>query len=108
MGELCAILGTLLIVFLLVAAVGHVFWLIIVAIGASAVSLYYYLQILKQAYVLPSLSGPSNPIPFASKVPIIALAFLVLLLGCLPSLLLDPLQQLHLPAKPLVAASVTK
>jgi NADH-quinone oxidoreductase subunit N len=66
-------------------------WLVVVAIAASAVSLYYYLQVLKQAYVLPSKLEQAAPIPSAAKVPIVLLALLVLLLGCCPNLLLKPL-----------------
>jgi NADH-quinone oxidoreductase subunit N len=65
-------------------------WLVIVAIAASAVSLYYYLQVLKQAYVLPGAEDFAA-IPSSAKAPIVLLAALVLLLGCFPHLLLRPL-----------------
>jgi NADH-quinone oxidoreductase subunit N len=67
-------------------------WLVILAIAMSAVSLYYYLRVLKEVYVVdaPSDAPALNPL-LASKVVVVLLAFLVLLLGCLPGLLVDRL-----------------
>lgn len=67
-------------------------WLVAFAIGMSAVSLYYYLQVLKQIYVVaPEVEmKPLN----ASGVVIGAVAILalgVLILGCAPDLLLGRL-----------------
>jgi NADH-quinone oxidoreductase subunit N len=59
-------------------------WLVILAISFSAVSLYYYLKVLKQAYVLP---GPDSVAPAAAPVTqtlVVLLALAVLALGCLP------------------------
>ncbi len=64
-------------------------WLVILAIAMSAVSLYYYLQVLKQIYVA---DVPANAV--ALKVPVISQAVLcvlglsVVLFGCAPELLL--------------------
>ena len=67
-------------------------WLVVFAIGMSAVSLYYYLQVLKQIYVIEAPAG-APPIrataPFTVAVVIVALG--VLLLGCAPDLLLGKL-----------------
>ena len=63
------------------------FTLVSVAVAFSAVSLYYYLQVLKRAYVMP---GPDeshikvNPVTLAV---LIAIAAAVLVLGCFPALL---------------------
>jgi NADH-quinone oxidoreductase subunit N len=60
-------------------------WLVILALLLSAVSLYYYLQVLKQIYVAPA-SGESQQ---ASTFPVLQatvclLAIAVILLGCAP------------------------
>lgn len=63
--------------------------LVVLALAMSAVSLYYYLQVLKRAYVVDS-----QPDAAAIQVPLITRAALVLLtasvvvLGCAPHLLL--------------------
>ena len=71
---------------------GGLLWLVILAIAMSAVSLYYYLRVLKEVYVVdaPADAPALNPL-LASKVVVVLLAFLVLLLGCLPGLLVDRL-----------------
>jgi NADH-quinone oxidoreductase subunit N len=83
--------------YLFVAAVGGapklgLIWLVIFAIAMSAVSLYYYLQVLKQIYVMPPAAGQggiqSAP---ATRCILVVLAAAVLLLGCAPNLLLEPL-----------------
>lgn len=68
-------------------------WLVVVAVVMSAVSLYYYLRVLKHALILPA-AEPATPIRIAplSTLILSLLALLTLLLGCLPSLLLDPLR----------------
>jgi NADH-quinone oxidoreductase subunit N len=64
-------------------------WLVILAIVMSAVSFYYYLQVLKQAYVLNAPEGaPAIKVPPVMMLTLILLAALVILLGCAPGLLL--------------------
>ena len=64
-------------------------WLVILAIVMSAVSFYYYLQVLKQAYVLDPPEGASAiKVPLVMMLTLILLAVLVVLLGCVPGLLL--------------------
>jgi NADH-quinone oxidoreductase subunit N len=67
-------------------------WLVIVAVGASAISLYYYLQVLKQIYAgeHPAGSKPFRPSP-ATLLPIMLLAGLVIAFGCAPGWLLGKL-----------------
>ena len=69
-------------------------WLVIIAIATSAISLFYYLQILKQIYVS---KVPEELPPFrlhrAIEVTIVTLAVVVLLLGCAPDFLLNRLSQ---------------
>jgi NADH-quinone oxidoreductase subunit N len=64
-------------------------WLVVLAIAMSAVSLYYYLKVLKRIYVapLPPDAGKFES-PVLSQVIVAALAAAVVLLGCAPHLLL--------------------
>ena len=64
-------------------------WLVVLAIAMSAVSLYYYLRVLKRVYVAP-LSDDAGKIhsPILSQVLALLLAGAVVLLGCAPHLLL--------------------
>jgi NADH-quinone oxidoreductase subunit N len=67
-------------------------WLVILAIVMSAVSFYYYLQVLKQAYVLDAPEGaPAIKVPRVMMLALVLLAGLVILLGCAPGLLLRSL-----------------
>jgi NADH-quinone oxidoreductase subunit N len=64
-------------------------WLIVLAIAMSAVSLYYYLKVLKYIYVA---DPPANAAPIRvsvlRQVVICLIALSVVLLGCAPNLLL--------------------
>jgi NADH-quinone oxidoreductase subunit N len=63
-------------------------WLVILAIVMSAVSFYYYLQVLKQAYVLDAAKdAPAIKVPPVTMFALVLLAALVILLGCAPELL---------------------
>jgi NADH:ubiquinone oxidoreductase subunit 2 (subunit N) len=54
----------------------------------SAVSFYYYLRVLKQAYVLDAAeNAPAIKVPPATMCALLLLAVLVVLLGCVPGLL---------------------
>jgi NADH-quinone oxidoreductase subunit N len=60
-------------------------WLVVVAILMSAVSFYYYLRVLKQAYVTEAPSGSGRiAVPVATQIALAVLALLVVLLGCAP------------------------
>jgi NADH-quinone oxidoreductase subunit N len=65
-------------------------WLVVLALAMSAVSLYYYLQVLKQIYVAEYLP-PSAPIPILNQVVLAVIAAGVLVMGCVPNLLVGPL-----------------
>jgi NADH-quinone oxidoreductase subunit N len=69
-------------------------WLVILAIAMSAVSLYYYLQVLKQIYVAEkpaaALAIRASGLSYAA-VGILALG--VVILGCWPQLLLGRLSE---------------
>ncbi len=63
--------------------------LVVLAIVFSAVSLYYYLQVLKRAYVMPGADEtPIRAHPVTLSV-LLAIAAAVVVLGCFPALLQD-------------------
>ena len=67
-------------------------WLVVAALALSAVSLFYYLQVLKQIYVAePGPVTQAAPASIISQVPIILLALAVVVLGCAPDLLMGRL-----------------
>jgi NADH-quinone oxidoreductase subunit N len=69
---------------------GPLGWLALLAIGLSAVALYYYLLILKQALVAaPAGNAPPSKTPPLAAVALIVSAALLILLGVMPSLVLD-------------------
>jgi NADH-quinone oxidoreductase subunit N len=69
-------------------------WLVVAALALSAVSLYYYLQVLKQIYVADAEQGAcAGPTPILSQVAIALLALAVVVLGCAPDLLLGRLSR---------------
>ncbi len=64
-------------------------WLVALAIAMSVVSLYYYLKVLKQIYVLDStVEDEDVRTPLLMRAIIGAIALLVVVLGCCPDLLL--------------------
>jgi len=64
------------------------FALVTVAIAFSAVSLYYYLQVLKRAYVMPAIDEtPIKAHPVTLAV-LLLIAAAIVILGCFPALLL--------------------
>jgi NADH-quinone oxidoreductase subunit N len=63
-------------------------WLVILAIAMSAVSFYYYLRVLKAAYVEDAAeNAPAIKVPLLTMLALAVLALLVILLGCAPGLL---------------------
>ena len=68
-------------------------WLVALAIGLSAVSLYYYLQVLKQIFVVPA--PPESELfaraPVVQQVVLTVVAVAVIALGCLPDWLIQRL-----------------
>jgi len=64
-------------------------WLVVLAIAMSAVSLFYYLKVLKYIYVSEPPSGPAPVRVSALRQTVLCLIALgVVLLGCAPNLLL--------------------
>jgi NADH-quinone oxidoreductase subunit N len=68
-------------------------WLVILAIGMSAVSLFYYLRVLKRVYVADPVDTTPISSPFLSKLTVGLLAAGVILLGCAPDLILSQILQ---------------
>jgi len=63
------------------------FTLVALAVAFSAVSLYYYLQVLKRAYVMPAIDeSPIRAHPVTMAV-LVAIAAAVVVFGCFPALL---------------------
>ncbi|MGD0355978.1 MAG: NADH-quinone oxidoreductase subunit N [Terracidiphilus sp.] len=72
------------------------FALVALAIAMSAVSLYYYLQVLKRAYVMPAIDeSPIKAHPVTLAV-LLLIAAAVVVLGCFPALLLRWIESFYL------------
>jgi NADH-quinone oxidoreductase subunit N len=57
------------------------------AVGMSAVSLYYYLQVLKRAYVMQAADETAIQAPAITMMVLVGIATAVVVLGCFPALL---------------------
>jgi NADH-quinone oxidoreductase subunit N len=65
-------------------------WLVFLALAMSVVSFYYYLKVLKQAYVSePATGAAAIRVRATTRIALWVTAALVVLLGCFPDLLLD-------------------
>jgi NADH-quinone oxidoreductase subunit N len=68
-------------------------WLVVLAVAMSAVSLYYYLMVLKQIFVTPAAEdAPLVAVSPLLKIVLAVLALAVVLLGCAPAWLLSHIQ----------------
>ncbi len=63
------------------------FTLVALAVAMSAVSLYYYLQVLKRAYVMPAVDETPIRVHPVTMIVLLLIAAAVVVLGCLPDLL---------------------
>jgi NADH-quinone oxidoreductase subunit N len=63
------------------------FALVALALAMSAVSLYYYLQVLKRAYVMPAVDEKPIKAHPVTMILVVAVAVAVVVLGCFPALL---------------------
>ncbi|HEV2323794.1 MAG TPA: NADH-quinone oxidoreductase subunit N [Terracidiphilus sp.] len=63
------------------------FAIVAVAVAFSAVSLYYYLQVLKRAYVMPAAEESPIRVHPVTLLVLIAVSAGVVVLGCFPALL---------------------
>jgi len=65
-------------------------WLVVAALALSTVSLYYYLQVLKQIYVIPGQDHPGySRSTISLRLITLILAAAVLILGLVPGIFLD-------------------
>jgi NADH-quinone oxidoreductase subunit N len=64
-------------------------WLVLLAVAMSAVSLYYYLRVLKQAYVAESSDDSPVRAAALTRISVGLLAALVVLFGCVPGVLMN-------------------
>jgi NADH-quinone oxidoreductase subunit N len=69
--------------------------LVALAIAMSAVSLYYYLQVLKRAYVMPAADESPIRVHSVTLAVLIAIAAAVIALGCFPALLQNWIASLY-------------
>ncbi len=63
------------------------FTLVALAVGMSAVSLYYYLQVLKRAYVMPATDETPIQVSGLTMLLLLAIGAGVVVLGCFPGML---------------------
>jgi NADH-quinone oxidoreductase subunit N len=78
--------------YMLLAAVkqGHQFWIVIVAVLCAAVSAYYYFRVIQAIYFKqPAEDAVSIPVTFSFKALLVITAFLIVLFGIMPGLIID-------------------
>lgn len=68
-------------------------WLVGLAAIMSAISLYYYLMVLKQAFVREAADSTPLQLTMAHRMAVAVPAVLLIVLGLFPALLLSPLTQ---------------
>ena len=64
-------------------------WLVALAVAMSAVSLYYYLRVIKQAFVADAVEAAAVVLPIGHRLAIILPAAALVVLGCFPALLME-------------------
>ena len=68
-------------------------WVIVIAIAFNAVSLYYYLIVLKHVFVIPATRQPESPSPRNAATLLTGLlAASIFIIGLYPGVLLDPIR----------------
>jgi NADH-quinone oxidoreductase subunit N len=65
------------------------FTLVALAVAMSAVSLYYYLQVLKRAYVMPATDDSPIRVHPVTMLVLLLIGAAVVVMGCFPGLLQD-------------------
>jgi NADH-quinone oxidoreductase subunit N len=71
------------------------FTLVALAVAFSAVSLYYYLQVLKRAYVLPATDDAPIKAHPVTMIVLVGIAAAVVVLGCFPAVLQNWIQSFY-------------
>jgi NADH-quinone oxidoreductase subunit N len=72
------------------------FTLVALAVALSAVSLYYYLQVLKRAYVMKPVDETPIRVHPVTLFVLLAIAASVVVLGCFPALLQNWISSFYL------------
>jgi NADH-quinone oxidoreductase subunit N len=72
------------------------FALVALAIALSAVSLYYYLQVLKRAYVMNPIDESPIRVHPVTLLVLLVIACAVVVLGCFPALLQNWISSFYL------------
>jgi NADH-quinone oxidoreductase subunit N len=72
------------------------FALVALAIALSAVSLYYYLQVLKRAYVMKAVDETPIRVHPVTMFVLLSIAAAVVVLGCFPALLQNWISSFYL------------
>jgi len=67
-------------------------WLVALAVIMSAISLYYYLSVLKQAFVIKGSEGESGMLPLSHRMAMLLPALALLALGLFPGMLMGPIK----------------
>jgi NADH-quinone oxidoreductase subunit N len=62
----------------------------------SAVSLYYYLQVLKRAYVMPAANATPIEAHPVTMIVLVAIATAVVFCGCFPAILQNWIANAHI------------
>jgi NADH-quinone oxidoreductase subunit N len=73
------------------------FALVALALAMSAVSLYYYLQVLKRAYVTPALDNSKIEVHPVTLTALIFIALWVVMMGVFPAILQEWMQSFYAP-----------
>jgi NADH-quinone oxidoreductase subunit N len=71
------------------------FGLVALAVGMSAVSLYYYLQVLKRAFVVPTLDDRRIAVHPVTLTALLLITLGVVMAGCFPAILQGWMQQFY-------------
>jgi NADH-quinone oxidoreductase subunit N len=72
------------------------FALVALALAMSAVSLYYYLQVLKRAYVMPAANATPIEAHPVTMIVLVAIATAVVFCGCFPAILQNWIANAHI------------
>jgi NADH-quinone oxidoreductase subunit N len=73
------------------------FALVVIAVAMSAVSLYYYLQVLKRVFVVPALDDAQMAVNPVTLMVLALIAASVVALGCFPALLQNWMASFYAP-----------
>ena len=70
---------------------GHVFWLVLLAIGCAAISVYYYFRVIQAMYFKEGEEEHAIATTPVFKALLVVVAVLLIVLGLFPQWLIDNL-----------------